>query len=293
MRKPDFILVGAQKCGTTWLWRMISEHPQTDLPKKKEIHFFGGIENYQKGIDWYLNHFKGKSWNSVTGEASTTYFYDNMPYWHNPTNEILFNNEMPKIAEIIKNTIPDVKIIVVLRNPVDRAISAYTHVLRVIAKNHLVKKESSKVWWSLITLAQRNKKTRIIEYGYYDRYLKVYKNIFGSNQLKVIVYEDDMVKQPLQTIKGVYQFLGIDDSFIPNSINKRYNQSWGLFSIYLEYCLTKKYKGRGRNLITKRLDNSALHKMLFETKVCRNELKEIYKGVIENTKKELGREITW
>ena len=81
--KPDFMIIGAQKAGTTWLWEKLNLHHGTSLPKEKEIHFFGGVENYQKGREWYYNHFSNLDPYKVTGEASTTYLYDRIPYWHN------------------------------------------------------------------------------------------------------------------------------------------------------------------------------------------------------------------
>ena len=78
--KPDFLVIGAQKSGTTWLWSMLNQHPETDLPIEKEIHYFGGIENFRKGKEWYYNHFRNLTNGKLTGEASTTYLYDFMPY---------------------------------------------------------------------------------------------------------------------------------------------------------------------------------------------------------------------
>ena len=54
-RKPNFFIIGAQKCGTGWLWEMLKQHPGTDLPSQKEIHFFGASELYRKGKGWYYN----------------------------------------------------------------------------------------------------------------------------------------------------------------------------------------------------------------------------------------------
>ena len=51
--KPDFLIIGAQKCGTTWLWHILDQHPGTDLKNKKEIQYFSSSKNYHKGLKWY------------------------------------------------------------------------------------------------------------------------------------------------------------------------------------------------------------------------------------------------
>ncbi|MGD9211988.1 MAG: sulfotransferase, partial [Desulfobacteraceae bacterium] len=136
-RKPDFLIIGAQKSGTTWLWRMIDQHPQTALPQKKEIHYFGGSENYRQGKQWYYEHFADIDKSKITGEASTTYLFDFVPFWHNPSDDLLMDNSLPSLPELINNELPDVKIIAILRNPVRRAISAYNHLMRrVVMKKY-------------------------------------------------------------------------------------------------------------------------------------------------------------
>ncbi|MCC5897964.1 MAG: sulfotransferase [Phormidium sp. BM_Day4_Bin.17] len=108
----DFTVIGAQKTGTSSLYYYLEEHPDIALSIKKELHFWS--LHYQKGKDWYLSHFlpipEGKSW--VTGEASPTYL------------------NSPKAAERMYRAFPEMKLIVLLRNPVDRAISHYHHWVR-------------------------------------------------------------------------------------------------------------------------------------------------------------------
>ena len=86
--KPDFLIIGAQKAGTTWLWRMLEQHPDTDLAKEKEIHFFGSSELYRTGKDRYYGHFARLDRSKLIGEASTSYFYDNVLYWYNDSPKL-------------------------------------------------------------------------------------------------------------------------------------------------------------------------------------------------------------
>jgi len=111
---PDFITIGAQKCGTRSLYHYLVQHPCIVLPQKKEVHFFD--LNFDKGGLWYRAHF-ARIWSRwlaraggrrlVTGESTPYYMFH------------------PRVPERVFGTIPQVKLIALLRNPVDRAYSHY------------------------------------------------------------------------------------------------------------------------------------------------------------------------
>lgn len=108
---PTFLILGTQKGGTTSLWDYLSRHPAVSATYNKEIHFFD--LNYSRGLDWYLAHFpSSRSTPTVTGEASPYYMFH------------------PHAPGRIANTVPDARLIVLLRNPVDRAYSHYQHNVR-------------------------------------------------------------------------------------------------------------------------------------------------------------------
>ena len=106
---PDYIIIGAGKCGTTSLHKYIGTHPDVFLPHKKEINFFN--RERDKGLAWYLAHFPAiaDSPQFITGESTPDYF------------------SYPGVDEDIHAVFPNTKLIVLLRNPVDRAISWYHH----------------------------------------------------------------------------------------------------------------------------------------------------------------------
>jgi len=106
MRTPSFIVIGAQRCGTTSLWEYVRLHPEIGVPVKKEIHYFDHF--YNKGIKWYEGKFH-RCKERVIGEASPFYILH------------------PRCPERIAKECVDVKLIVLLRNPVDRAYSHYQH----------------------------------------------------------------------------------------------------------------------------------------------------------------------
>ena len=113
---PDFLIIGAQKSGTTSLYSFLAQHPNITPALKKEVHYFD--LNYNRKIKWYRSFFpKTKSTNdqllNLTGEASPQYIFH------------------PHSLYRIKKTLPNVKIIVLLRNPVNRTYSHYQHQVRV------------------------------------------------------------------------------------------------------------------------------------------------------------------
>ena len=109
IREPNFIIPGFMKCGTTSLYDYIAQHPNVLPASQKEIMFFNNEKSYKLGLDWYRANFPpiSKDANYITGEASTLYALD-------------FT-----IPEKLYQAFPNIKLIFILRNPVDRAISHY------------------------------------------------------------------------------------------------------------------------------------------------------------------------
>lgn len=224
--KPDFLIIGAQKAGTTWLWEKLNLHPGTSLPKEKEIHFFGGVENYQRGADWYYNHFSDLNPDKITGEASTTYLYDRIPYWYNKSDQLEVDTSLPTIPELITRELPDIKIIVLLRDPVWRAVSAYKHWMR---------KGNISPFLGLKETALRYPKIRIIECGHYGRYLKLWREYVPNEKMLILVFEEDIVKHPEDTLKKLFRFLNLDTGLKLDDVEKPVHKSWTWNRTILEY----------------------------------------------------------
>ena len=107
---PDFLIIGAQKCGTSFLYRFLVKHPHVKSAFVKEVHYFD--LNFAKGNNWYRSNFPLQVRNTrtyITGEAS--------PYY-------LFHPHAARRASMV---VPDAKLLILLRNPVDRAHSHYQH----------------------------------------------------------------------------------------------------------------------------------------------------------------------
>ena len=116
---PDFVVIGAQKCGTTTFYNLLTSHERVEPAALKELHYFD--DHFDEGIEWYRRCFPSPHWKegrkTITGEATLAY---------------IFCSDVP---ERMAKYIPNAKLIVLLRNPVDRAYSHYHSMVRLNAEN--------------------------------------------------------------------------------------------------------------------------------------------------------------
>lgn len=187
----DFIGIGGQRSGTSWIYACLYEHPAICAPIK-EIHFFSR-PRYEKGVAWYLSHFKRCGAGQLRGEFSTSYLYS------------------PIAAERIKKSFPSVKIIACLRNPVTRAFSQYRN---AIAAGEIGKSVSFEQY-----LADEKS---VVEQGFYYSQVNRYRDLFPKDRLLVLIYEDSL-RDPAAFVKRIYEFLGVDASFAPSLLHRRVN----------------------------------------------------------------------
>ena len=112
-RLPNFIVIGAMKSGTTSLFHYLQAHPQVFMSPLKEVEFFVEEKNWRRGMDWYRAQFAGASPGALAiGEASTA--YTKYP-------------EYPGVPERIASSLPDARLIYILRDPIERIRSHYQH----------------------------------------------------------------------------------------------------------------------------------------------------------------------
>lgn len=125
-RRPAFLGIGAQKAGTTWLHHVLAQHPDLCMPHSKETHFFENPDVFAKGVEWYTSLFSHAEPHQICGEVTPGYLWTAPPPaasglpWHNSHRE-----DIPARVRTVLGA--DIKLIVILRNPVDRAISAVVH----------------------------------------------------------------------------------------------------------------------------------------------------------------------
>lgn len=200
MKLPNFLVIGTQKGGTTTLHRIMMRHSKIYLPECKEVQYFS--LNYEKGIKWYANHFNESKWWQIKGEIT--------PYY-------LFH---PKAAKRIKETIPRVKLIVLLRNPIDRTISQYYHAKRhgfeALELEKAIKAEKFRLSRNNI---YNHQKHSYIARSKYAEQLSIYESLFPAKNIKLIKSEN-LFDMPRETWKDIQEFLGIKKELLDKEIPK-------------------------------------------------------------------------
>ncbi len=196
---PDFLIIGAAKCGTSSLFNYLKSHPQILLPHKKEINFFGS--KFQYGINWYLSQFPSISDRPdfITGEATPNYI------------------RFPKAAQKIKSHFPQIKLIVLLRNPIDRAVSWHYHKLNSgMAKGTFAEavaqemKQLENFSEEDLMLKVHHNPDNIIGSLYVYK-LKVWMELFDREQF-CLIKSEDLYSNPEEVMKKVFAFLGLEDN---------------------------------------------------------------------------------
>ena len=209
MSLPNFLIIGAAKAGTSSLHYYLSQHPQIFMPDLKEPKFFalaGEELNFQNpdqainqdsitSLDEYKKLFKDVNGEIAVGEASPIYLYSE------------------KAAHRIRLHIPNAKLIVILRNPIDRAFSCYTHLRRegyeTLSFEAALDMEEQRIknnWAHLWHYKQA---------GFYSKQLKPYLNLFERDQIKVFLF-DDLCKDSKALLREIYDFLGAEADFVPD-----------------------------------------------------------------------------
>lgn len=216
MKTLDFVVVGAQKSGTTALHQYASSHPQIYLPKGKEAPFFNRDDFYEKGLPYYIkNTFPGeKHENTVWGKISPQYMCNTL------------------VAKRVHNDLPNTTVIAILRDPIKRAISHY----KMTQKRGLEQREINSAFIDLLEPNQlsasrelisniNNESNCYIAWSEYGRILDFYRELYGTNPH--ILYFEDMIESPHKFIKNFFRLIGVNDEFIPQNLGEKVFSSDG------------------------------------------------------------------
>jgi len=188
---PDFLGIGALKAGTTYLDAMLRSHPEVCMPAGlKEVEFFN--RHYDRGAPWYSQKFRGCE-GRTKGEISPQYLFD------------------PRASSRIFGLIPRARLIVSVRDPVQRAYSQYKHWVQETAYRK-----------SFDEFLEEHPAT--VERGRYFALLRPYLDCFPRDQILIVVF-DDLVNQPVQTMQEVYDFVGVDAGHVPSAADEAVNVS--------------------------------------------------------------------
>lgn len=219
MTLPNFLIIGAAKAGTTTMWHQLGQHPQIYMSPHKEPRYFalcgrpvdfrgpGDTTRFHFVTEYaqYEALFDGVKKETAIGEASPWYLY------------------VPSAAPAIKELLPDVKLIAILREPVERAFSNYLHAVReglepLRTFHEAMDAEESRIragWSPRFHYKQK---------GLYFRQLSHYLKFFDRNQIWVGLY-DDLLQTPALFFSDLFSFLDVDPEF-KIDVRRRLNVSW-------------------------------------------------------------------
>lgn len=185
---PDFIIIGAMKCATSSLHEQLALQPGIFMSELKEPNFFSDDDQYAKGKEWYLSHFKYAQAQDLCGESST--HYTKLPTY-------------PHTIERLQKHLPDAKFIYVMRHPIDRLVSQYVH-----------------EWTQKVISVDINQAIHqhpeLINYSRYSLQLQPYFEAFGKDKVLPVFFER-LFKQPQEELERICQFIGYTDKPIWDS----------------------------------------------------------------------------
>ncbi|HLO47453.1 MAG TPA: tetratricopeptide repeat protein [Kamptonema sp.] len=203
VRFPNFIIIGSQRCGTTSLYSYLANHPQILSPIKKEIDFWSW--HFNRGIDWYLSHFPPlpQGQNFLTGEASPSYL------------------DYPEAGKRLFSLFPNVKLILLLRNPVDRAISQYYRWLSLNWEHRSFEEAIADEIERLNNNPDRivgEEPGNYLSRGRYVEFIQKWLDFFPREQL-LIVKSEDFYGDTAAVMKQVWDFLGLREHYLTDYTN--------------------------------------------------------------------------
>lgn len=261
--KINFFCIGAQKSSTTTLYDVLKQHPDIFLPLDKEAPFFAWDNWFEKGENWfYKNHFLDYNNQKISGTISPDYLF--------------YPNTAKRIHEHLGTNI---KFVIILRNPVDRAVSHYN-----MTKARLIEKYS----FSEAILLEKDRINddtlkdfnhfSYIQRGKYFEQIKKWFEYFPFENFLIIDFEKDLINNRKQTYKRIFNFLDIVSIEIDE--NAHSNEAWNYrFENFKRYNLQKTILGKFlKKFMTNRLRNILNQKVSDKNKFKLNnkERKEIF-----------------
>jgi len=201
---PSFIGIGAEKAATTWLWTKLDQHPEIEMSQPKELNYFN--ENFQRGPSWYEKHFRNSD-GCRQGEISVRYMDDE------------------RAADRMLNCYPNVRLLVMLRNPFDRTVSHLMH-------------DAQNCYGGVADLQPSHFQTllakddKYIRRSCYAKALSRFLEVFPREQFGVFFY-DDVRERPLDLMRQVFKFLQVDPSCVPEELETAVNKSQEYRSVAL------------------------------------------------------------
>ena len=243
---PEYLIIGAQKCGTTSLYAYLTQHPGILPAEKKEVHYFGHPENQLRGRAWYLRHFPSNSYRKslekqlgyapITGEATP-------------------NMNQPFMPKLVHELLPNAKLIAMFRNPIDRAFSQYHHYQKIPGREPLTFEEAIaqsavKLPEEVMNDIERYSKSQHRSYitrGLYAEQLERWYQYYSQDRIHLISSEE-FFKDPAAELKKVLKFLQLPDFEFDCSISKNIGSYESQMGATIKSHLEEIFKPHNRRL---------------------------------------------
>lgn len=213
----NFICVGAQKSGTTTLHDILNQHPEICLPTDKETKFFQRDDRFNKGLEYYKEHFSVNLNHKIIGEIDPEYMY--------------FNYVPKRIYDTLG---AETKLIFLLRNPIDRAFSHFLMSKKrgyedlsfsdaILMESERILKDDSQSDFSI----SNHLNFSYLDRGYYSTQINEYLKYFNKENMLFVLFEDELIADRQTTIRKILSFLNVATNFdgsiyIKSNIKKRY-----------------------------------------------------------------------
>ena len=253
IRLPNFLIIGAPKAGTTSLYRYLAEHPKVFMSPLKEPKFFAiegqdvdysgpGDDTHEYITDYetYLSLFDSATSETALGEASPWYLH------------------MRGSAERIHSRIPNVKIVAILRDPVERA---YSQFCMHKGYSHEPISDFESAWQAEAKRMSDNWSPRWFyrDRGLYYAQLRRYFDIFDKDQIRVYLFED-LERDSLAVAQDIYEFLGVDNHFVPDT-SQRFNarRTAGISSLYHALGRSRRIRSIANRLARSSIGSELIH----------------------------------
>ncbi len=275
LKLPNFLILGAQKSGTTTLHGALERHPQVFTAHPKELSFFNKEENFRKGVEWYARFFENWRDEKVAGEGTPSYLWDE------------------RVPPRIKRILPTARFIILLRNPVTRAYSAYWYAY-IGGGETLTFEEALEAEPQRVQMGDAIRGfSSYVDRGRYVRQLKRYFSLFDRDQFLILIFEE-YVRNPREALKQVCNFLEVDcpETYLARAVTVRQNVSRIPRSRLVHKTvpfLLKRIHFLGRVVRYLNLKPGKYPPMQEAT---RRQLQEIFRQEIEELEELLGRDLS-
>ncbi len=227
---PNFLGIGVGRSGSTWIHQSLKEHPDVLVPHlRKEIDFFNRDSNYEQGLEWYSAFFEDYNQENAVGEITPAYLCS------------------PVAADRIHKHLPGAKLIISLRDPAERAFSSYMGYVqagKVAPKTDIFEASD---------MLNFDNQSSIIDQGLYFQHINRFLKLFPREQMLILLY-DDLKKDPKSYIRTIYDFLEVDPSFVPSTLETKvnegkYSEALRWVNMGVRYFVPPKYRTKVTNKV--------------------------------------------